>query len=1199
MARCNELCTQETTGTCACCEALAERDRFEQRWFKGGLLIDGIRVLKQWWSPVSRGPRHTSVKFKCVCKEELKYITVRRGGTVAEAESLFARNNTALSTKEKKSKKAIEETLIGLALSGGGIRSATTCLGILQALTNMNLLKHVDYLCTVSGGGYIGGCLSALLSVRNTSQRPVSPPAWEFHQGDHAQFNTHDHFPFSEAATTAPTASASTPELSGKEQVKYLRTHGNFLIARKGMFGTEAMRSVGTLFTGVLSNIILFLITLLTIAGLYMASLKALAPSIYTELTPDATHRLSADPEASKRTQTIRSEFPVTTDALGRTTRETIETVKEPLTFVGYVWEYAKILWNKLFALWSTWPLSPAVRPFVLAALVSVIAVLLLFGVVWKEIHVRRPASQSARSHANEGQSEEDAFESMVLGVTACVVVSCTVVVTATLRIYIADAIPAKHQLAWLFLPLVFCIFGLATSTLVYLSLGFGETIAVRCRKSYRRFAEVCSELWTRTFRSVWGSVQAVWLYLVLVCLAFAFLSTVVFALRASGIWPSLSAVVAFVATRLLIRRIPVPAGKMRIPPGLRNFLLGGAVTLFLVSTLTTLCVLLLSIGPRPGPSLSTLLGISGAAFAVFVLMGYCVNANRIGLHYFYRDRLIETFLRTEVKDERKRMQLVHDAMEIRLVDLHGVPSNSQTPSGAQGLARWLWEGSRAPYHLISAAINMADRRDLTRKDRKSGYFLFSKLFCGSEETGFQPTDVYRGGETKLSRAITISGAAVSSAMGYHTFFAQAFATALFNLRTGYWMENPGLAGARRKIVFWPWYLWKEILSATSARGAMVNLSDGGHTGDNVGIYPLLQRRCKIIIACDAEQNANLSFGSFTEALRHAYIDENIDVDIDLEMLRPDDKTGFSRNHCAIGRIRYPDRPEQKSWLIYIKNSLTGDEPEPVTNYKRDYPEFPHQTTGDQFFDDAQFESYRALGVHLAEHTFGEWKALDARNDRGEQLTDDDWLELQLLHSPFTAQGADVFQKLSDSYNALERMFVGSDTLAGYYGECYGVSSSDAAHDGDPVKIRQAFMMQATLMEQVFFGLQLDRYANAPDARGWINLFRRWARSPRFQQEFTDAEELFSSRLVDFYHNYIKGRRRLEDNDWVRHPWDPAEEGRPNAHGIFLDPGRIEAGLRRSSGTQITHYGCVNLLSTGRSGVRSREEEPSADHNQD
>jgi len=55
------------------------------------------------------------------------------------------------------------ETL-GLALSGGGIRSATFCLGFLQALSAKRLLGTVDYLSTVSGGGYIGSFLGALFA---------------------------------------------------------------------------------------------------------------------------------------------------------------------------------------------------------------------------------------------------------------------------------------------------------------------------------------------------------------------------------------------------------------------------------------------------------------------------------------------------------------------------------------------------------------------------------------------------------------------------------------------------------------------------------------------------------------------------------------------------------------------------------------------------------------------------------------------------------------------------------------------------------------------------------------------------------------------------------------------------------------------------------------------------------------------------
>jgi hypothetical protein len=228
---------------------------------------------------------------------------------------------------------------------------------------------------------------------------------------------------------------------------------------------------------------------------------------------------------------------------------------------------------------------------------------------------------------------------------------------------------------------------------------------------------------------------------------------------------------------------------------------------------------------------------------------------------------------------------------------------------------------------------------------------------------------------------VSISGAAASSGIGRDTFFAQAFATVLFNIRLGSWLENPMHESSVRDTergIFWPSYLIREVGMNTTESARLVNLSDGGHTGDNIGIYPLLQRRCKVIIACDAERDPRLSFGSFTEALRHAYVDMGIDVDIDLTMLRADPATGLSRSHCAVGRIHYPDRPDQESFLIYLKNSLMGDEPEPVLNYKVTCPDFPHETTADQFFDDAQFESYRALGVHIAEHAFGQWASSPA-----------------------------------------------------------------------------------------------------------------------------------------------------------------------------------------------------------------------------
>jgi hypothetical protein len=68
------------------------------------------------------------------------------------------------------------------------------------------------------------------------------------------------------------------------------------------------------------------------------------------------------------------------------------------------------------------------------------------------------------------------------------------------------------------------------------------------------------------------------------------------------------------------------------------------------------------------------------------------------------------------------------------------------------------------------------------------------------------------------------------------------------------------------------------------------------------------------------------------------------------------------------GTIHYPDGTEGR--LLYIKSALTGTEPQDILAYKVANPSFPHQSTGDQWFNESQFESYRALGRFAIEDSF-------------------------------------------------------------------------------------------------------------------------------------------------------------------------------------------------------------------------------------
>jgi hypothetical protein len=98
----------------------------------------------------------------------------------------------------------------------------------------------------------------------------------------------------------------------------------------------------------------------------------------------------------------------------------------------------------------------------------------------------------------------------------------------------------------------------------------------------------------------------------------------------------------------------------------------------------------------------------------------------------------------------------------------------------------------------------------------------------------------------------------------------------------------------------------------------------------------------------------------------------------------------------------------------------------------------------------------------------------------------------------------------------------------------------------------------------VFYTLQLDRYGNSPDNRGWMNLFRRWGRSPTLNERFDELRPTFSEHFVAFYRLYIRNQRGSIEEVPLPHPWDRRESGQ--GPGIFLDSGIREVEPRPGGG---------------------------------
>jgi hypothetical protein len=334
--------------------------------------------------------------------------------------------------------------------------------------------------------------------------------------------------------------------------------------------------------------------------------------------------------------------------------------------------------------------------------------------------------------------------------------------------------------------------------------------------------------------------------------------------------------------------------------------------------------------------ALLVIIGMS-AAIALFLM-----NINLTGPHKLYRDQLARTFVWPA------------DAPDVELAKVD--PQN------------------RGPYHLINATVNLPASTSPVLRDRKGDFFLFSRNWTGSRAVGYSATGSWRanGLPLDLATAIAISGAAASPQMGLGSVPSLSALMTLLNIRLGYWIVNP----KHPKRTMSPGFscILREMTGVgMTERASWLNLSDGGHI-ENMGLYELLRRRCKFVVCVDGEADPDSTFHGQLTLIRQAQIDLGIQIEPRLDDIRPDPTSRTSRAHAQLFRIKYPmtadGRPAGTGLLLYLKLSLTGDEAELLKRYRHLNPDFPHQSTLNQFYDEEQFEAYRQLGVHVAQGVF-------------------------------------------------------------------------------------------------------------------------------------------------------------------------------------------------------------------------------------
>ncbi|HEV7508578.1 MAG TPA: patatin-like phospholipase family protein [Thermoanaerobaculia bacterium] len=294
------------------------------------------------------------------------------------------------------------------------------------------------------------------------------------------------------------------------------------------------------------------------------------------------------------------------------------------------------------------------------------------------------------------------------------------------------------------------------------------------------------------------------------------------------------------------------------------------------------------------------------------------------------------------------------------------------TPPANAGPDALTGELRRGPLHIVNTALNLTSGANLAWQQRMAESFTVSPYHSGSLFLGYRSSQEYGDG-ISLGTAVTISGAAASPNMGYHSSPVMAFLLTFFNIRLGSWLGNPGPRGQTAYQEKHPTTglvpLFEELTGHSTDTSKWVYLSDGGHF-ENLGLYEMVVRRCHRIVLSDGGADPEYTFEDLGNAIRKIRTDLGIPIDIAKISMAPRGKDGkpVTGEYFAFATIRYSavDKDAEDGQLLYIKPGVyAGDYfPWDVYNYSQESLQFPHEPTSDQFFSESQFESYRALGRH-------------------------------------------------------------------------------------------------------------------------------------------------------------------------------------------------------------------------------------------
>ena len=872
-----------------------------------------------------------------------------------------------------------------LCLSGGGIRSCAFALGVATALARRGLLGKFDYLSTVSGGGYLGGWLSA----------------WMKHEGAETVHRS----------LGSCTGGTLDPD---PQPVRHLRAYMSFLAPRLGVLSPDMWTLIGTLIRNLILNwlvIVPLLAGALMVPRLAVSFLRfpghviplAAAPHVLTMVLSTGAFALGTF--AIAHVFRHKPLFAGTEEPSGSAPQSTILERTQGAFIRGCL---VPIVLAALSFTLSWWLLGEetvnSLPPWVWFGPAMVMA--LLGWVI---------GSRRRRLHGMEG---------VIVAVSSAVAGLLAPRVLYLLRLLAEQRLlrESLHLSQDLLRPRIFVTLAVPIFLLLLmiggqLFIGLSSTRGTSEDREWNARANgwmlivivtwvsVCSIVLflPPLFENTWQDPKFIGLHAlgglsgVLTALlgasaatpssnaavpagpSSASMTTVLkraaLALAAPVFVVSLLGVISIANAQLLLRDLYAlvppqfrltPDDVFRASPGEHDH---GAIEHHEGDFLSPVVVLLAGVG---------LLGTGWG-------LGRFIDTNQFSLHAMYRARLVRTFLGAS-RSHAERSPDPFTGFD----DRDDFPLGTLWPQAESGFRYGDRVDRMPPLHVVNLTLNVVARRSLAWQERKAESMTVSPLHAGGPFLGYRRTrsaaspssGIYGGiGGISLGTAITISGAAASPEAGYNSSPTVSFLMALFNARLGWWLGNPGPAGDRTFSRPGPLGgvtpVLSEMFGLTTDQSPFVFLSDGGHF-DNLGVYSMVLRRCRFIVLSDAGCDPRSQFEDLGNAIRKIRIDLGVPIEFPAGAL-PFGTTGSlaSFDGWAVARIRYSaiDKPrgsgvpddEYDGVLVYVKPTLSSGEPVDVLNYSHRSSAFPHESTTHQFFTESQFESYRSLGIFETE----------------------------------------------------------------------------------------------------------------------------------------------------------------------------------------------------------------------------------------